>query len=94
MMFMLGYAADPGFREEDTDALEEPDFFAAIAHSFARQCERALKRGPLSSYVTVDESLSVLRGRIRVGDQLSRQLGLPVPLEVTYDEFSMDIAEN
>lgn len=94
LMFMLGYAADPGFREEDTDAVEEPDFFAAIAHSFARQCEKALKRGPLFSYLTVDESLRVLRGRIRVGDQLSRHVGLPVPLEVTYDEFTMDIAEN
>ncbi|MGP5000335.1 McrC family protein [Glutamicibacter ardleyensis] len=94
LMFMLGYATDPGFREEGTDAVEEPDFFAAIAHSFARQCERALKRGPLSSYVTVDESLRVLRGKIRVGDQLSRHHGLPVPIEVTFDEFTMDIAEN
>lgn len=94
LMFMLGYAADPGFREEDTEAVEEPDFFAAIAHAFARQCERALQRGPLSSYVTVDESLRVLRGKIRVGDQISRHLGLPIPLEVTFDDFTMDIAEN
>lgn len=94
LMFMLGYAADPGFREADTDAKEEPDFFAAIAHSFARQCERALQRGPLSSYVTVDDSLRVLRGKIRVGDHISRHLGLPIPLEVTFDDFTMDIAEN
>lgn len=94
LMFLLGYAADPGFREEDVDAGEEPDFFTAIAHSFVRQCEKALKRGPLSSYVTVDDSLRVLRGRIRVGDLLSRHVGLPVPLEVTYDEFTMDIVEN
>ncbi|QEP08480.1 McrC family protein [Glutamicibacter sp. ZJUTW] len=94
LMFMLGYAADPGFSEADTDAVEEPDFFAAIAHSFARQCERALQRGPLSSYVTVEESLRVLRGKIRVGDQISRHLGLPIPLEVTFDDFTKDIAEN
>lgn len=94
LMFLLGYAANPGFREEDVEAGEEPDFFSAIAHSFVRQCERALMKGPISSYVTVDESLRMLRGRIRVGDQLSRHLGLPNPLEVTYDEFTMDIAEN
>lgn len=94
LMFLLGYAADPGIREDDVDAEEKPDLFTAITHSFVRQCERALKRGPISSYVTVDDSLRVLRGRIRVGDQLSRHLGLPVPLEVTYDEFTMDIGEN
>lgn len=44
--------------------------------------------------MTVDESLAVLRGRIRVRDQISRHYSVGLPLEVTYDDFTTDIAEN
>jgi 5-methylcytosine-specific restriction enzyme subunit McrC len=42
----------------------------------------------------MEESLRTVRGRIRIGDQISRRPGLLVPLEVTYDEFTTDITEN
>jgi 5-methylcytosine-specific restriction enzyme subunit McrC len=42
----------------------------------------------------VDESLRTVKGRIRISDQISRRPGMLVPLEVSYDEFTEDIAEN
>ncbi|MGH2920955.1 MAG: McrC family protein, partial [Gaiellaceae bacterium] len=35
-----------------------------------------------------------LRGRVRFADQLARVPGLPLPLEVSYDDFIVDILEN
>ena len=65
-----------------------------MAHALARQTERALSRGLLQGYRTVDESSSVLRGRLRETDQLRRHHGRPLPLEVRHDDFTVDVAEN
>ena len=43
---------------------------------------------------TVDETLRTVRGRIRIGDQICSSTWLMMPLEVVYDEFTVDIAEN
>jgi len=94
LLFLLGYAADPGFRPETVSGLEDSDLFAALGESLARHGERALERGPLSGYVHVEESLRTVRGRIRVGDQMTRRPGLLLPLEVSYDDYTSDIAEN
>ena len=59
-----------------------------------RVAERATAGGVLQGYVTVEEALRTVRGRIRIGDQISRRPGFLVPVEVTYDEFTVDIAEN
>src|SRR5699024_5208160 len=50
--------------------------------------------GPLRGYRRVDEALTTVRGRIRLGDQIRRHPGMTLPLEVTYSEFTPDIAEN
>ena len=94
LLFLLGYAANPGFRPEDATAAGEPDLWAAMAESLARFAERATGRGVLQGYRTVEEATRTVRGRIRIGDQIARRPGLSVPLEVTYDEFTTDIAEN
>jgi len=94
LLFLLGYARDPGFRPEDVSGAEEPDLWPALAESVVRLVESALAGGVLQGYSTVDESLRTVRGRIRIGDQIARRPGLMVPLEVTYDEFTTDIAEN
>ena len=36
----------------------------------------------------------MLRGRLRESEQLRRHHGLPLPLEIQYDEFTIDIPEN
>jgi 5-methylcytosine-specific restriction enzyme subunit McrC len=44
--------------------------------------------------VTGEESSPVLRGRLRESAQLAMHHGLPMPLEIRHDEFTVDIAEN
>lgn len=94
LLFLLGYARDPGFRPFDVDGVSETDLWPALAHSLARQAERCLARGVLQGYVTVEEALPLVRGRVRLADQLSRRPGILVPLEVRYDDYAADIAEN
>ncbi|MHA7142857.1 McrC family protein [Arthrobacter sp. Sr33] len=94
LLFLLGYASTPGFRSDDVQGVEDADLFAALGESLARQGERALERGALCGYVHVEEALRTVRGRIRVGDQMTRRPGMLLPLEVSFDDFTADISEN
>ena len=94
LLFLLGYAQDPGFRPEDVVAVDQPELWPALAESLARLAERATGGGVLQGYVTVEDALRSVRGRIRIGDQIARRPGFMVPVEVTYDEFTVDIPEN
>ena len=95
IVFMLGYALNPrGWRDADVPLSDAPDLMTAVAYAFARQAERATGQGLLQGYRTVEEALPVVRGRIREADQMRRRFGLPVPIEVRFDEFTVDIAEN
>ena len=94
MLFLLGYAGDQGFREDSVSAVDETDLWSALAESLAQLANRALSRGVLQGYLNVDESLRTVKGRIRISDQISRRPGMLVPLEVSFDEFTEDIAEN
>lgn len=95
LLFLLGYARNPtGWQELDVPMERDADLLPAIAHALARQADRALQQGVLQGYRQVDDALPVVRGRLRETDQLRRRFGVPVPLEVRYDEFTIDIAEN
>ncbi|WP_104350179.1 McrC family protein [Rathayibacter sp. AY1A4] len=94
LLFMLGYAADPGFRPEAIDAEAYDELWPALAESLARLVERALLGGVLQGYRTIEESSNVVRGRVRVADQLRRHPGRIYPTEIAYDEYLTDIAEN
>jgi 5-methylcytosine-specific restriction enzyme subunit McrC len=93
VLFMLGFAADPGFRPDEVSG-EGTEIFPAIAETFARLLERALGRGVLQGYRRLDETVVAIRGRIRFSDQMSRRGGQLLPVELTVDEYTVDIAEN
>lgn len=95
LLFLLGYAQKPrGWRREEVDAGERTELLPALAHAFARSAERALSQGVLLGYRETEEALPVVRGRIRVKDQIQRRHGFPVPVEVRYDDYTADIPEN
>lgn len=95
LIFLLGFARDPSYWRDESVLLDgESDLVEALAHSFGRLARRALEQGVLKGYRTVDESSTVLRGRIREADQIRRRFGRTIPLEITYDEYTVDIAEN
>jgi 5-methylcytosine-specific restriction enzyme subunit McrC len=95
LMFLLGYAKNPnGWKNLVTTFDKVDDLLSAIASGFSWQATWALDRGVLRGYLHRDEREAVLRGRIRFGDQIARGGGLPLPLEISYDDFTEDVLEN
>ena len=95
LYFLLAYAFDrDGWRNHEADFSQAKDVVSALAAGFALHAERALHRGVLRGYVHVDEQRHDLRGRVRFADQLARVPGMALPLEVSYDDFVVDILEN
>ncbi|MGN9911108.1 McrC family protein [Phytohabitans sp. LJ34] len=95
LLFLLGYARNPGAWHEQTLGVPpHPELIPALAATLWRQTERALRGGMLQGYRVVEESSPVLRGRLRESAQLGRRLGLPLPLEIRHDEYTVDIVEN
>jgi 5-methylcytosine-specific restriction enzyme subunit McrC len=95
LLFLLGYSIHGARWQVDTvDVSTSPDLVAAVAEALWRQVARAIHQGLLPGYVVVEESSLVLRGRLLESAQLARHHGLPLPLEIRHDEFTVDIAEN
>lgn len=94
VLYLVGYASDRGWRTGAVSFEAVGDLLNVVADAFLRQVEPALAEGPLQGYHEVDESLTVIRGRVREQEQVRRRFGIPLPVLVRYDEFSADIAEN
>jgi 5-methylcytosine-specific restriction enzyme subunit McrC len=95
LLFLVGYAQHgAAWRLEDVPLPEVTGLVPVMGQILWRQTERAVYQGLLPGYVTTEETAYVLRGRLRETEQLHRHHGLPVPLEIHHDEFTVDIAEN
>lgn len=95
LLFLLGYAHSPKGWTSDPVLLDrDQQLLPALAEAFGRQAARALDQGVLQGYRTVEDSLPVLRGRLREREQIQRRFGRMMPLEITFDDFTLDIAEN
>lgn len=79
---------------ELVDVAPDADLSAVLAVLFAQEAATAMAAGPLRGYRTEDQTLPVLRGRIRLREQHLRRFGLPIPLEVTVDEWTLDTDDN
>lgn len=94
LFFLLDHAADDPFLPSAVQARDDDELWLSVADSMASLAHQALSAGLLRGYRRVDEALTTVRGRIRLGDQIRRHPGMTIPLEVTYSEFTPDIAEN
>jgi 5-methylcytosine-specific restriction enzyme subunit McrC len=95
LLFLVGYALHAAaWRPQTVSVAEAADLVPAVAQALWRQTERAIHHGLLSGYILIQESSQVLRGRLRESEQLRRHHGLPLPLEIQHDEFTIDIPEN
>ena len=94
IVFLLGYASNPGWLHSTVEFAPHDEFVQAVADAFVRQATEALGRGAIQGYRETDDELPLLRGRLREQEQLRRRFGIPLPLLVRYDEFTIDIAEN
>jgi 5-methylcytosine-specific restriction enzyme subunit McrC len=102
VMFLISYAIDPSawrdpnshWRDELVGLEREIELYEAIVPSFLRHLRHALARGVMQGYRVEEEALLIVRGRIRFDEQIRRRLGMPIPIEVSYDEFTEDIELN
>ncbi|WP_225100746.1 McrC family protein [Streptomyces sp. CoH27] len=95
LLHLVAYAPDRvHFDPRPVTAEARPDLLPALAHAYVSATERALLHGVLHDYQETYDTLPFVRGRIRHADQLRRRPGVPVPLEVVYDDHTPDIPEN
>ena len=95
VMFLVAYALDPGgWRKYPFDLTPDVDVLEAVIRAFVHHTRQAVRRGLLQGYRREEEALHTVRGRIRFNDQINRRFGIPLPLEVAFDEFTEDIEEN
>ena len=81
-------------QEAEFDFPEHVALPDALALAFGGAARRAFSRGLLHGYRTEEDALQAVRGRIRFDDQIRRRFGVPLPVEVRYDEFTDDILLN
>ncbi|MGQ4373818.1 McrC family protein [Streptomyces sp. SAS_267] len=99
LFFLLGFSLDPArawrdSREGTVDIGAYDGVVPALAHAVERQVDTALRRGVLQGYRTAEETSSVMRGRLREAEQIRRHFGRTPPVEITYDTYTADTAEN
>ncbi|SER17650.1 5-methylcytosine-specific restriction enzyme subunit McrC [Lentzea xinjiangensis] len=94
LLFMIGYALNPGFQPENIEGVEASGLWGVVAETLCRHAERALLNGVLLGYATEHATSTVVRGRIRVGDQITARPGRLLPVETSHDEYTTDIPEN
>ena len=95
IVFMLAHAmGGVTWQEQSVGVEHDVDIVHVLAEAYLRAVSRALRPGLIQGYRLAEESLPVVRGRIRIGEQLKRRPGMWLPLEVSYDDFTIDTAEN
>lgn len=99
IFFLLGFSLDPqrawrDGREGTVDTGAYDDVVPALAHAVERRIDAALRQGVQQGYREVAESSLVVRGRIREAEQIRRHFGRTPPVEITYDAYTADTAEN
>ena len=82
------------FQPRESDFPEHSALPDALALAFGAAAGRAFSRGLLHGYRTEEDALPAVRGRIRFDDQIRRRFGIPLPVELRYDEFTADILLN
>ena len=65
-----------------------------LALALTNASQRAFSRGLLRGYLSEEEALHTVRGRIRFDEQIRRRYGIPLPVELRFDEFTEDILAN
>jgi 5-methylcytosine-specific restriction enzyme subunit McrC len=98
LMFLIGYTRKPidqiDWSDDEVDVGEAEGLLPAVAHAYARAAERGLRYGLLAGYREIETDATVMRGRIRETQQVREHYSFPLPIEVRYDDYTVDIPEN
>ena len=91
---LLGFARKFRFAADTTTLAAREGIVEPFVAAFLDALQRALRRGLLMSYISKEEALPTIRGRIRFAEQLRRRYDLPLPIEVGYDDYTVDTKAN
>ena len=81
-------------REELFDFKDAETLPDILALALTQASSSAFARGLLRGYRSEEEALHTVRGRIRFDEQIRRRYGIPLPVELRFDEFTEDILAN
>jgi 5-methylcytosine-specific restriction enzyme subunit McrC len=96
VLFLASYAMG-AFKLRDMERFnypEAPTLVEVLALALAAAARRTSTAGLLHGYRTGEEAAHTVRGRIRIDEQIRRRFGVPLPIEVRYDEFTDDVIAN
>ena len=96
VLFLASYAMG-AFKLQDMKDFnfkDAPSLVEVLSLALAAAARRAFASGLLHGYRTEEEAMHTVRGRVRITEQIRRRFGVPLPLEVRYDEFTDDIMAN
>ena len=94
VLYLASHAIGKVDFRELFDYQHEPKLIEALVPAFAAAARRAFSRGLLHGYRTEEDSLQTVRGRIRLDEQIRRRFGVPVPVDVRYDDHTVDMLPN
>jgi 5-methylcytosine-specific restriction enzyme subunit McrC len=95
VLFLISYALNPkSWKSEHAQLARDANLAEAVIPLFTRTVQQTIGPGLLHGYLRCEDTLTSVRGRVRIADQFRTRTGLPLPVEVTYDDFTPDILEN
>jgi 5-methylcytosine-specific restriction endonuclease McrBC regulatory subunit McrC len=96
LLWMLQVADHQDVAETGAGHLEETptSFIDLFAYLLGKNLLAELERGVAHAYVTCEDDLTVVRGRIRLVDQLTRNWNRFDRVDCTWDEFTPNTAVN
>ena len=95
VLFLTSYAMGAfKLRDERFDFDGAESLVEVLALALTVAARGAFANGLLHGYLSKEEALHTIRGRIRITEQMRRRFGAPIPIEVSYDEFTDDITAN
>lgn len=80
--------------QEHAPLAATPEITEMFVRLFSAEVRRTLRKGALAGYRETEEALPGVRGRVRFQDQLRRRFLMPIPVEVRYDDYTVDVEEN
>jgi 5-methylcytosine-specific restriction enzyme subunit McrC len=92
---MVKYAFDiPELKPEEFELSEGDNYYDILVRFLFQQIERLLQRGLNSSYETLEENLTTVKGKILFKDNLIFNFNQPPKIYCSFAEMSQDILEN
>ena len=95
VLFLLGYSLHKrSWPLQEATLDPHTGLLEAFVPLFCEVLRRATEPDLLQGYRTEETALPSIRGRIRFDDQIRHRFGIMLPVEVRYDEFTIDTTIN